>query len=91
MPLEPTLIAACYRITGEILTTGTAALHVDGVPIRPEPADSSTFFLWIGEMELPWNQEEPMDEVISPANQPEFLERMAQKVLQWYPDSQFLS
>ena len=91
MPLEPTLMAACYRVTGRILKTGTAALHVNGVPIRPEPADSTTFFLWIGEMELPWCQDEPMSDVISPANQPEFMERMAVKFLQWYPDSQILS
>lgn len=91
MPLEPTLMAACYRVTGEILQTGKVPIHVDGVPIRPEPADCGTFFLWVGEMELPWCQEEPMDEVISPANQPEFLERMAKKVLQWYPDAEILS
>ena len=30
-------------------------------------------------MELPWMQDEPVEDVVSPANQPEFLERMAQK------------
>ena len=91
MPLEPTLMAAAYRVTGEILSVGTVPLHVDGVPVRPEPADNGTFFLWIGEMTLPWVQEEDMDEVLSPANQPDFLDRMAKKVLQWYPLSEILS
>ena len=91
MPLEPTLMAAAYRVTGEILSVGTQHLHVDGVPIRPEPAENGTFFLWAGEMPLPWNQDEPMEEVVSPANQPEFLERMFQKVLQWYPSDEILS
>lgn len=91
MPLEPTVMAACYRVTGRILRTGTTPIHVDGVPIRPEPADRETFFLWAGEMELPWCQDEPMADVVSPANQPEFLERMTGKVLEWYPDSEFFS
>ncbi len=76
MPFEPTLLMACYRITGQILRTGESFLHVDKVPLRPEPADERTFFLWIGELELPWTQSEDPDEVVSPANQPEFLDRM---------------
>ena len=41
-----------------------------------ESADNGTFLLWVGEVLLPWLQEEDMDEVVSPANLPEFLERM---------------
>ena len=81
MPFAPTLVAACYRVTGEILQTGSTRLWVDDVPLRPEPADEHTFFLWAGEMELPWTQLEDMDEVVSPANQPEFLDRMMQRWL----------
>ena len=76
MPFEPTLVMACYRVTGQILQMGRTRLHVDEVPLHPSVADEKTFFLWTGEMELPWVQEEDMDEVISPANQPEFLDRM---------------
>jgi len=79
MPLEPTLVMAGYRVVGEIVRKGTARMHVDNVPIHPEASDDGTFLLWVGEMELPWNQPEPMEDVISPANQPEFLQRMAQK------------
>lgn len=90
MPLEPTLMAAAYRVTGEILRTGSP-IHLNGIPIRPESAESGTFFLWVGEMELPWNQPEPVEDVISPANQPEFLDRMAKKMLEWYPEDEILS
>ena len=79
MPLEPTLVMACYRVMGEILHRGQSRMHVDNVPIHPEASADGTFLLWIGEMELPWVQNEPMEDVISPANQPEFLERMAKK------------
>ena len=82
MPLEPTILLACYRVTGTILEKGSTRLHVDGIPIHPEDADEDTFFLWIGEIVLPWEQEIAMGDVISPANQPEFLERMEQKWLE---------
>ena len=83
MPFEPTLVAACYRITGQILSRGESRLHINGVPLRPEETNSETFFLWIGPVELPWTQEEDMDEVVSPANQPEFMERMMVRWLLW--------
>ena len=83
MPFEPTLVAACYRVTGRILSRGESSLHVGQVPLRPEEADENTFFLWIGPVDLPWTQDEDMDEVISPANQPEFMDRMMARLLQW--------
>jgi hypothetical protein len=83
MPFEPTLLAAAYRITGEILSRGEAYLHVDEVALRPEPGDDHTFLLWIGPVDLPWTQAEDMYEVLSPANQPEFMDRMMQTLLRW--------
>ena len=79
MPLEPALVMAGYRVIGEITRMGSAKMHVNNVPIHPEMAENGTFFLWVGEMDLPWVQEEPMEDVISPANEPEFLARMAKK------------
>ena len=76
MPFEPTLMLACYRVDGQILQWGRASLSVRGVQILPESGDSETFLLWIGEIPLPWLQDEPVDEVVSPANLPEFLDRM---------------
>ena len=76
MPFEPTLMLACYRVHGDILTWGKAALSADGISVTPELADNGTFFLWVGEVLIPWLQEEAMEDVVSPANLPEFLERM---------------
>lgn len=78
MPFEPTLMLACYRVQGKILDWGKTELFVDGIPITPEAEEDGTFLLWVGEMELPWLQEEQVQDVVSPANLPEFMERMHQ-------------
>ena len=83
MPFEPTLAAACYRVIGRIIKQGGTFLHVEDVPLRPETADEGTFFLWIGPLELPWTQSICCEDVESPANQPEFLDRMMQRLLIW--------
>ena len=64
---------------------------MSGISVLPEAADETSFFLWVGEMPLPWLQEEDMDEVISPANLPEFLERMQQVWIQRYGEETILS
>lgn len=76
MPFEPTLMLACYRVDGQILNWGTSTLSVSGVSIVPELADEETFLLWVGELRLPWLQKEAVEDVVSPANLPEFLSRM---------------
>ena len=62
MPFEPTLMLACYRVDGQILQWGKSRLSVKGVTILPEAGDSETFLLWVGEVQLPWLQEEPVEE-----------------------------
>jgi hypothetical protein len=91
MPFEPDFVAACYRVTGQILRRGTSSLHINDVALRPEQADDTTFFLWIGPLDLPWTQEEDMDAVISPANQPEFMDRMMARLLKWADDTPITS
>lgn len=79
MPFEPTYLLACYRVKGQILSYGTTTITADGIGISPEPAgEEGSFFLWVGELRLPWVQDVNEDEVVSPANLPEFLERMEQ-------------
>lgn len=78
MPFTPTVFLACYRIQGKILRWGKSELLAGGIPIVPESADETSFFLWVGEMELPWVQVETAEQVSSPANLPDFLERMQQ-------------
>ena len=87
MPFEPDFVAASYRVTGQILSKGTSSLHINDVALRPEQADDATFFLWIGPLNLPWTQDEDMDEVISPANQPEFMDSMMARLLKWADDT----
>ena len=76
MPFEPTLMLACYRVDGQILQWGKSQLSVKGVTILPEAGDEETFLLWVGEVKLPWLQKEAVEDVVSPANLPEFLSRM---------------
>lgn len=81
MPLEHNVILSCYRVTGNVLHSGSTRLFVDQVPLFPEEGEDGTFLIWAGPMELPWVQEECPEDVISPANEPEFLDRMARKWL----------
>lgn len=76
MPFEPTLFLACYPVQGRILTWGYGEIQADGVRLQPEASDDSRFLLWVGEVQLPWVQPEREQDVVSPANLPEFLERM---------------
>lgn len=76
MPFEPTYVLACYRVTGSVLRWGTEPITAGGLPVSVGAGEGGTFHLWIGEMELPWVQAEPVEDVVSPANLPEFLERM---------------
>ena len=80
-PIEPTLYLAGYRVFGSIVTYGKEPIMVSGIPVSPEPVDEVHFMLEVGEMPLPWVLSEDMNEVISPANEPEFLKKMYQKLL----------
>lgn len=79
-PFEPTICLMAYRVTGKILEYGIAPIIVDGVPIQPKEEDERQFKLEVGEMQLPWLMLEDPEEVVSPANEPEFLERMYEKM-----------
>lgn len=99
-PFEPTIYEASYIIQGEILQYGTHPFTVDGIPVKVvdgESADMDTehpepyFVLIIGLMELPWALEEDAAEVISPANEDAFLQRMTQKLMARLCDQEFSS
>ena len=90
-PIEPTLYLAGYRVFGQVETYGKSPMMVDGVPVSAEPVDDVHFMLEIGEMPLPWMLEEDPDEVVSPANEPEFLEKMYLKMLKRNAYSGFIS
>ena len=79
-PIEPTLYLAGYRVTGRILHFGVAPMMIDGIPVTAEPSHPGYFMLEVGEMPLPWLLHENPDDVISPANEPEFLLKMYRKM-----------
>ena len=79
-PFEPTICLVGYRVMGKILRYGAEPIWADDVPVLPVPREGGCFFLEAGEMELPWVMETDPNEVISPANEPEFLEKMYRKL-----------
>lgn len=81
-PFEPTMYLAGYRVRGTIVKPGLAPIMVNGVPVSAEPREDRCFMLEVGEMTLPWVMPEHPDDVISPANEPEFLEKMYLKLAQ---------
>ena len=89
-PFEPTIYEATYIIQGKILREGREALYIDGIPLQIKPAEASDmetehptpyFTFCVGLIEIPWLLDESQDQVISPANEPEYLERMQKKLL----------
>ena len=95
-PFEPTICEATYVVMGKIVQRGSQKITVDGIPVwicdqldldhaPPQPS----FGITVGLMELPWVLDEPMEEVISPANEPACLDRMWKKLLRRsLPDSE---
>lgn len=80
-PFEPTLYLLGYKVNGSILQVGRGPIMVGSVPVMPQPLDEERFMLEVGEISMPWVLEEDMDGVISPANEPEFLESMYRKMI----------
>ena len=79
-----------YVVFGRILEAGEEPLVPDpggSVRIMPQWSDAYDhpqryFVLSLEGAVLPWLLEEPLDEVVSPANDPEFLEQMWDKLLE---------
>lgn len=99
-PFEPTIYEATYIVQGKIVVKGSQSLRIDDIPLTirsAETADIHTehplpyFTLCVGLMELPWVLDEPMEQVISPANEEDFLERMEQKLLMRLSNEQIMT
>ncbi len=95
MPFEPTIYEASYCISGSVLKEGTQPILLDNFYVSVLAAvdtDYETrcpkpwFVLRIGCLELPWVLDEDMDQVISPANEPEYLQRMWSRLLEYAPE-----
>ena len=90
-PIEPTLCNAFYCISGSVIKRGIYPIDLNGivlsVPDEPDPLYNppfgKPFFVFdTGLLDLPWVLKEDMDEVISPANEPEYLQRMMNRLLE---------
>ena len=91
-PIEPTLCLISYCISGTIVKRGIYPVDTGEVvftvstdrenPLYEPPFGKPFFVLTSGLLELPWVLDEDMDEVISPANEPEYMQRMADRLLQ---------
>ena len=99
-PFEPTIYEATYVIQGHIVKRGRQRLYFEDIPLVLCSASESDvytehpmpyFTLSVGLLELPWVLSEPMSEVVSPANEKEFMERMQIKLLQRLESEQVLS
>lgn len=98
-PFEPTIYEVSYIVNGTILQTGTP-FRIGDIPVKvlsSTDADMDTersepyFVLIIGLLELPWALDEDPREVISPANEDSFLNRMKAKLLARITDDSPLS
>ena len=91
-PIEPTLCMVSYCISGIILKKGEYPIDSgDSVfsitteeqnPLYVPPFGKPFFVLTSGLLELPWVLDEDMDEVVSPANEPEYMQRMMSRLLE---------
>ena len=92
MPITATNMMAFYAVSGHILQYGKNPVMACGVRIDPEPHAVSMiptecpapfFVLSVGAFDLPWVLEEPLveEEIVSPANEPSFLQKMWNKLL----------
>lgn len=82
-PYEPMLYGAEYAVSGRIMHQGKLPISIDGLTLSFEAESDinhtmqgSVFYISLGIMEIPWVLDEPMEEVISPANEPSFLRKM---------------
>lgn len=100
-PIEPTLYMASYCISGTIVKRGVYPIDTgDAVftvstdqenPLYEPPFGKPFFVLTTGLLELPWVLEEDKDEVVSPANEPEYLQRMMERLLAQADDENVIS
>ena len=90
-PIEPTLCMGSYCISGSVVKRGIYPIDLGSVVLSvPEQADplyspscGVPFFVFdSGLLDLPWVLDEDMDEVLSPANEPEYMERMMNRLLE---------
>lgn len=100
IPYEPTHLVAYYAVSGQILCKGAAPVSVGKLNVFPESSDDaavntflagSCFFLRTEMFRLPWLLEEPMEDVVSPVNDPSFQENVMKRFLGLFGKNSFRS
>ncbi len=90
IPYNPTEYSAAYCVKGTLETSGASPIRVDGLAVTAESGTRSTvntglempyFVLLIPDMRLPWALDEPPEDVISPANEPGFIQKIVNRFL----------
>ena len=80
----------CYAVCGRILQIGKSPFIVADAQILPHRYNDlhiesgckePCFFLNVSGIILPWVLNEPMEDVVSPANEPSFLKKMWDRLL----------
>ena len=96
LPVEPTLCVVSYAVSGKVLKRGVQPFQVGNTSFKVEEMSQldyelkcpKPYFVFTSDyLELPWLLDEDMDEVVSPANEPECLERMWKKLLLEAPET----
>ena len=99
-PFEPTIYEVSYIVNGSIMEEADMRVFIDQIPVKilsSEQADMDTvrpepyFVLVIGLIELPWLLDEDPSQVISPANEEKYLQRMERKLLDRAADENLFS
>ena len=77
-----------YMVYGSITKLGEKPIVLDDILIRPSmtakidhSCSEPCFSLDVSTVILPWVLEEPMEETLSPANEPSFLKKMCDRLL----------
>ena len=100
LPVEPTLCVVSYAVSGKVLNRGSQSVLVGNCAFMIEQMEQldyelkcpKPYFVFTSQfLELPWILDEDMNEVVSPANEPECLERMWKKLLLDAPETSYKS
>lgn len=90
LPVEPTLCVVSYAVSGKIIETGNEIIILDDITLSVQEQSQldyelkckQPYFVFTTDyIELPWLLDEDMNEVVSPANEPECLDRMWRMLL----------
>lgn len=96
----PTDCDVFYSVRGKILSRGNQPIFLQDLIIRPMAAadvmvnteiEEPFFFLKLEGISLPWILDEPMEDVISPANEEAFLYRAVERKLRELPPQSIYS